>query len=177
MQNKQQVFIGTLIILIGVMLLIGSIFDIDVGDLCFPLGLIAVGVWLLFRPQLVAPDTVSQLRLLGDVHRYGAWQVTDEEIWIGVGDVELDMTDADVPVGETRLRVLGFVCDVDLLVPEDVGVSVLSTALVTDARVLGQRRDSFFIPFHLDSDDYETAERKVRLETTFFVGSLKVRQV
>jgi len=176
MRNRGQVFIGIVIIVIGLMSLIGSLFDVDVGAFCWPIGLIVLGVWLLLRPQLVSSDTAVQAKLVGDVRRHGAWQVADEEIWIGVGDVRLDMTSADVPAGETRLRIFSFVGDVVLLVPEGVGVSVSSLAFVTDARVLGQRRESFFSSFHLTSDDYETAERKVRLETTSFVTSLRVKR-
>jgi len=159
------------------MFLIGAVFDIDVGAFCLPLGLIASGVLLLLRPQLVGPDTEFRLKLLGDVHRYGAWEVADEEIWIGVGDVRLDMTSADIPVGETRFRVFGFVGDVKVLVPEGVGVAVSSMSFVMDARVLGQRRDGFLTPLHFASDNYETAERKVQLETNFFVGNLRVKRV
>ena len=64
-----------------------------------------------------------------------------------------------------------------MLVPEGVGVSVSSTAFVTDARVLGQRQEGLLSPIRVVSDDYETAERKVRLELIFFVMELKVRQV
>lgn len=177
MHSKWQIFIGIVIILIGLMFLIGNIFDVDVGAFCLPVGLIALGVWLLLRPRLVGPDTAVQMKLVGDVRRRGAWQVTDEEIWVGVGDVRLDMTSADIPVGETRIRVFGFVGSTTLLVPEGVGVSVSSTAFVTDARVLGQRRDSFFAPVHFASDEYETAERKVQLETISFVTDLRVRRV
>ena len=66
MHNKGQIFIGILIILIGLMSLIGSIFDVDVGAFCWPIGLIALGVWLLLRPQLVSPGTAVRLKLLGD---------------------------------------------------------------------------------------------------------------
>lgn len=177
MYNKQQAFIGIVIVLIGVVSLIGNIFDIDVGSLCFPTVLIAAGILLLLRPQLFDPNTPGQLKLLGDVRRRGVWQVTDEEIWNGVGNVRLDMTNADVPTGETQIRVVNFVGDVRLSVPGDVGVWVSSTAFVTDARVLGQRRDYFLTPFEISSDNYETAERRVRLEILSFVGSLRVKQV
>ena len=177
MYNKQQAFIGIVIVLIGVMFLIGNIFDIDVGSLCFPTVLIATGILLLLRPHLFDPKTPGRLRLLGDVRRRGAWQVTEEEIWNGIGNVRLDMTNADVPTGETQIRVYNFVGDVRLFVPEDVGVLVSSTAFVTEARVLGQRQDYFLTPFELSSDNYETAERRVRLEILSFVGSLRVRQV
>jgi len=86
------------------------------------------------------------------------------------------MTRAEVPEGETEIRVFGFVGDVDLLVPEGVGITVSSTAFVTDARVLGQKRESIVVPFHQASDDYETAERKIRLEVTSFVADIKVKR-
>jgi len=177
MRNKRQIFIGGAITLVGLVFLIGGIFHIDVGDFCFPVGLILLGVFLLLRPYLLGPDEPVQLKLLGDVRRYGDWQVADEEIWIGVGDVQLDMTSAEIPAGETRIRIFGFVGDVKLIMPEGVGVSVSSTSFVTDARVLGQKRDSFLTPLHFASDGYEAAERKVRLEVNCFVGNLRVRQV
>ena len=177
MRNKWQIFIGGTITLIGLMSLVGTIFKVDIGAFCFPMGLILLGLFLLLRPQLIGPDTSAQLKLLGDVRRYGDWQVSDEEIWVGVGDVRLDMTDANIPAGETLIRLFGFVGDVRLLVPESIGVSVSSTSFVTDARVLGQRRDSFLTPIHFASKGYETAEHKVRLEMNYFVGNLRVRQV
>jgi lia operon protein LiaF len=177
MRNQGQLILGIVVILIGGVLLVGSLFDVDVWTLCWPTGLILLGVWLLLRPQLVSSDTSVRQKLIGDIRRRGEWQVADEEIWLGVGDVKLDMTSAEIPLGETRIRVWGFVGDVNLRVPQDVGVSVSCSAFVTDARVLGQRRERFLASFHMTSEDYETAERKIRLETTFFVGDIKVKQM
>jgi lia operon protein LiaF len=177
MRNQGQIFFGILIILVGLMFLIGNVFNVNVWTFCWPLGLILLGVWLILRPQLVSPDTAVRQKLLGDIHRDGVWQVANEEIWVGVGDVDLDMTSADIPVGETRLRVFGFVGDVSLLVPKGVGVSVSSMAFVTDAKVLGQREEGLLSPVHVVSDDYETAERRVRLEMTSFAADLRVKQV
>ena len=176
MRNQGQVLFGVLIIVIGLAFLLGSVFDVDVGGLCFPAGLILLGIWILFRPRLVGPDAARGLRVFGPMRRRGVWQVADEDIWIFVGDVRLDMTQAEIPLGETRIRVFGFVGDVRLLVPEGVGVSLSSMAFVTDARLLGQRRDGLLVPVHLTSDDYETGERKVRLETMSFVGDVRVRR-
>ncbi len=177
MRNKGQIYIGAAFIVAGLMFLLGTVLGINVWALCWSLGLILLGVWLLLRPQLVGPGTAVRQRLLGDIERDGAWQVTDEEFWIGVGEIDLDMTGAEIPIGETRLRVYGFVADVDLRVPQDVGLSVVSTAFVTASRVPGKKRDDFLVPFHYTSDDYETAERKVRLEVTAFVADVKLRRV
>jgi lia operon protein LiaF len=114
---------------------------------------------------------------VGTVQRRGTWQVTDEEFYVGVGDVRLDLTTADIPEGETCIRVLVGVGSVSVRVPEGVGVSVSSTGFVVDVRALGRKQVGFFTPFEVTSDDYQTAGSKVHLETVSFVGDVKVRQL
>jgi lia operon protein LiaF len=177
MRNQGQLILGIVVIVIGLAFLIGNLFDVNVWTYCWPVGLILLGVWLLLRPRLVSSDTAVRQKLLGDIRRDGVWQVADEEIWIGIGDVRLDMTEAEIPPGETRVRVWGFVGDVRLSLPEGVGVSLSSNAFVTDVKALGHKREGILVPVRIASDDYETAERKVRLETTFFVGDVTVRKV
>ena len=177
MYNKQQVFIGAVIVLIGVMSLLGNMVHVDIASLFCPLALIAAGVLVLMRPQLLDPNTPGRLKLFGDVRRRGAWQVTDEELWVGIGDIRLDMSNADIPMGETRIRTFSFIGTVRLSVPEGVGVSVSSTAFIADARVLGHKRDSVTTPFEISSDNYEAAERKVRLEVLAFIENLRIRRV
>ena len=174
MGSRWEVFVGVLLTLIGLTFLIGNVLDVDVEAFCVPVGLILLGTWLLVRLQLAGPDKAIRFRPLGNFRRYGEWQVSDEEIWIGVGDVRLDLTSAEFPAGEPQIRVFAFVGDVVLLVPEGVGVSIASTSFVTDVRVFDQRRNTVLTPIHVTSDDYGTADRKVRLETSFFVGSLRV---
>jgi predicted membrane protein len=176
MHRKWQIYVGIFIILIGLMSLAGAVFDVDLGVFCVPLGLVALGVWLLLRPRLVGPDKALRLRLLGDVRRRGDWQVADEEIGVIIGNVTLDLSSADVPVGEAKIRVFGFVGEVRLIVPEGVGVSISSSSFVTDSRIFGRKRDGIFYPVTFASGGYETAERKVQLETMHFVVNLRVRR-
>lgn len=176
MRNQGQIFIGGAIILVGLVFLIGNAFHIDVGVLCMPLALILLGVWLLLRPYLVGPDTALGWALFGPLRRSGDWQVTDEEFWLLVGDVILDFTQADIPAGETVLRLFGFVGNVRLHVPEGVGVAVSSLAFFTEAKILGKKRSGMFGPLRLTSEGYGLAERKIRLELTFFVADVKTKQ-
>lgn len=177
MRSQTQLFLGAIIILMGVLFLIGNLFDVDVGAFCWPIGLIVVGVWLLLRPQMVSPGTATTQKILGEVERMGSWQVGDEEFLVFIADVDLDMTKADIPSGETRLRAFGFVGDIELLVPEEVGIAISSTAFVSDVKMLGRKEESILSPLHLQSDNYKTAERKIHLDAAFFVADLKIRQV
>ena len=175
MRNQGQLILAVAIIIFGIVLLVGNLLDVDMWVLCWPSALILLGVILLLRPQLISSDAAVAQKLLGDIRRRGAWDVTDEEFWLGVGDVTLDMTEAEIPVGETHLRIWCFVAGIKLTVPEDVGVAVSSTAFVTDARFFGRKREGFVTPVRMVSENYELAERKVRLESTSFVGDSKVR--
>jgi lia operon protein LiaF len=176
MRYRGQLIIGSAVILVGVLMLIGAVFDVDMGILCFPTVLILLGIWILVRPQMVRPGTGVAVRLLGDVRRSGSWQVTQEEFWVGIGDVRLDLTEAEVPVGKTTLRLYGFVNDVRLVVPEEVAVAVASSAFLCDARVMGRKTDTFLGTFFWQSEGYEAAERKVQLEALHFVHSLRITE-
>ena len=177
MRNKWQVVIGAFIILVGLMILIGNLTGFNFWKIFWPLLLIGLGIVLLLRPQMISSDATVRQKLLGDIRLDGEWQVTDEEIWLLVGDVRIDLTEAQIPAGETKFRIFGFVGDVRMIVPAGVGISVQSNAFVTDSRVLGEKRESFLAPMHFATDDYETAERKIRLETGYFVADIKVKQV
>jgi hypothetical protein len=175
MRNRGQVFVGAALVIIGVVLAIGTIFKIDLWAFCWPVALILIGVWFLVRPRFLSPGTFSNFHPLGGIRRYGSWTVANEEIWTFVGDVELDLVHADIPVGETTLRIYGFVGDVDVSLPADVGLSYTSTAFVTDSRVNERKLEGFIMPSSFTSDNYPSAEKRIRLETLFFVADVKIR--
>jgi len=175
-RNQGRVVAGIAIIGIGLLFLIGTVFRVNVWAFCLPIGLIVAGAWLLLRPSMVGPDTRIHQKVLGDIRRSGAWDVVDEEIWIGVGDVRLDLTEATVPTGESKVQIFGLVGDVDLIVPQEVGVSVSSWAFATDGKIFGEKEASFVVPLNVESDGYEMAERRIHLETYFFVNDLTVKR-
>lgn len=177
MRNRGQFIIGGLVLFLGLVSLLSVIFDIDFWAFCWPVGLILLGIWLLVRPRYSSLDSSVIIRPLGNVHHYGEGHLTNREIWVFVGDIDLDLTHTDISSGETTIRVYGFVGDVKLRAPQDVGVSVSSTSFITDANLWREKRDHFLTPVHRVSEGYQTAERKVKLEVMFFVVNLRVGQI
>lgn len=176
MRNSGMLVLGSLLILFGALALLSQLLGVNFWTFCWPVGLILLGVFLLLRPRLIPAGTILDMRLLGDLRRRGVWTVQDEEFWTLIGDTRLDMTEADIPPGETKLRVYGFVGETRLYLPPDVGFSVYSTAFLSETKILGQKQDTFLLPFEYASPGYESAERKVRLESWFFVADIKVEQ-
>jgi lia operon protein LiaF len=113
-------------------------------------------------------------RFIGDIHRGGNRPVQNEEFTLFVGDIRLDLTQAQIAPGETRLRFSGFVGDITLIVPAGVGVSITSAAFVTDLEFLGQHRSAIFTPMDTATPGYAAAERRLRLEVNFFVLDLNI---
>ena len=177
MRNKGQFYLGIIIVIFGVILLIANIFNINLWVLFWPMVFILLGVFLIFRPKMVEPGTEMTQKFLGEVKRAGRWQVVDEEFWYFVGDIELDMINADIPDGVTKIRTIGFVGDIDMYVPGDVGVAVDSTAFVSDIALPDGKEENFLTPVHMRTTNYKLAEKKILLQATGFVGDIKIRQV
>ena len=177
MRKNGQIIVGVALIVAGLLYMLGYLFDVSIWSFIWPLALIALGVWVIMRPRMVSEGTEVTVKLLGDVKRDGVWQVTDEEVWLLLGDVKVDMTQAEIPAGETSLCVYGLIADIKLIVPHDVGVSLMSTAFVSDVKALGQKQDRFLSPARMMSDGYETAECKIRLQVIAFIADVKVEQV
>jgi lia operon protein LiaF len=174
MQNRGQLIVGGLLILFGVMFLVSNFFNIDFGALCWPSLIILIGVWIIIRPRMVPEDTDLRMWIFGDHYKRGEWQASDQEIWSFIGDINLDFSQAALEKPETSVKIYCFVADIDLTVPEDVGLSVSWFGFVTDGRIQDRRLGGFIQPVHFKSDGYEAAEKKLSLELISFVGDLKV---
>jgi predicted membrane protein len=176
MQNRSQALIGGFLLLLGIGFLLANLLQISLWTFCFPLGLILIGVLLLMRPRVFDTSQTSSWYLFGDVKRGSDWTPVDEEFWLFFGDTKFDLTQAQLPVGETKIRINGLIGDVDVIVPADVGVAVNASGVFVDLRTPTDKADKFLSPAESVSLNYATAERKLRLSTTFVIGDIDVIQ-
>ncbi len=174
--NRSVLLAGFVLVFGGALLLAGNLFDFNAWTLFWPLALIGLGVWFVTRPANVLPGAANSYRFIGDYRRTGPWQVTNEEIGQFVGDIELDMAQAEIAPGETHLRINGFVGDVTLRVPAGVGVSLSAASFISDIDFFGQHRDSILTPSEFTTPNYPSAERRLRVQCSFFVADVKIRQ-
>jgi lia operon protein LiaF len=178
MRNQGMLLIGVVLIAAGVLFLVSSLFDINIGAWCWPIGLILLGIFLFLRPRMLAAGTGSSAVFIGDTDRAGQWTVRPEEMWYFIADTDLDFTKADVPPGETILRLIGFIGEVNLTVPVDVGLTVRSSAFVTSLKEAGlPEEDTVFGTADWQSPDFKATERRVGVEITSFISEIKIRVV
>ncbi len=177
MRNQGMVFIAVAIILIGVVLLAGNLFNFNVWAICFPVGLIVLGLFVMLRPRTVGPGVESHTMLFGDFNRVGPGQLPAEEFWGFIVDGTYDLTKYDVPPGETVIRGFSFISDVEIFAPADLGLAISGYSFVTEFKLDGGEEETYFLsPFHWQSDGYKMAERQVRVELTQFIGDIKLRR-
>jgi hypothetical protein len=172
MRNTGLLFVGGLLILAGLLSFVGNFFEVNGWGIFWPSLIILLGLWMLLRPAW-SKDGMSVI-FVGDVARAGKWTASNEDIWAFVADINLDFREAAFAPGETIYRLTGFVADVDVLIQQGVGVSVASLGFLSSLKVLGHKQDRFVLPYEWKSPDYDHAERKLRIETTFFVNDLNL---
>ena len=174
MRGRGPYILGVFLILIGLLSLLNNLLGIDFGKLFWPLVFIGLGLLIIFRPRMVGPDTDVGIRLFGDIRRGGDWEMKDEEYWSFIGDIKLDLTEANVPPGETKIRAYGFIGDLKLRVPEGLGVAISNMGFITESKMLDKRMGGFLTPVNWESEGYETAEKKIDIEMINFIGGVRV---
>jgi lia operon protein LiaF len=167
MGTRGQIIFGLFLVFLGVIYVLGIVFNIDTGALCWPVFLILLGVWFLVRPKGII--------LIGDYRRKGSWDVAATDVWIGIGDVRLNFTESEIPLGETIFRVNGLIGDFRAEVPANIPVMVNASAFIVDTNIFDEKRNNIFSPVRFVSEGYDTADRKLRFEITHFIGDVKVR--
>lgn len=178
MKLRGEILVGALLVAIGFLGLISTLFNVDFGLVCWPSFFILLGIWIIVRPRMVSEDTNVHLIFLGDLNRSGEWEVSNQEIWSFITDADLDFSNASIPEGVTKIKMYGFVGDIDLTLPVDVGFKLNAYGFVTDVRILGEKHTGFFLqPVQEVSDGYETASKKVDIYLLAFVGEVKIRTV
>jgi predicted membrane protein len=175
--RRSEIVSGSIILGVGILLLVGALFNIDLWGLICPTALIGLGVWIIFRTRKEPRDSDLKIKFVGDIRREGVWQPQNEEIWGFVLDSRLDFSAAILPDGETVYQVGAFVNDIRATVPEDVGVAVNSMAFMTESRILGEKQDTLFMPFHWESDNFDRAIKKIILKPFCFVSEIRVEQL
>ena len=175
MQNRSQLFFGALLVGVGALFLASNVLNINLWRFFFPAALMLIGASLIFRDRSRNPELPRRDKFIGDLNLVVNGHPNNEDVWVGVGDVDLDMSRASFPVGLTTYRFSGFVGDIDVLVPAGVGVKVRSSSVVSDIKLGDQSEEAVFSSAELVTPNYSNAERKLELLTSLFVSDVKVR--
>lgn len=130
----------------------------DILSKGWPLLLVAIGASIVFGrrswwrgPKFVVNGRGCAPWSIGDI-RYGNegnWQLNqDMDLSRGIGDIKLDLTNADITDGEHKIVVNGGIGDVRIRVPDNVNVTVDAHAGIGDLEVFGEHRSGLGVSIH-----------------------------
>lgn len=177
MKNRGILFLAFALIASGVLLLLSNLFHIDAWAICFPVILITFGLWAIFRPRLGGENSSIEFTLVGDIRRRPTGLLQNKDYWLIIGDLDLDLTSAELPIGETTLRVVGFVGDLNIILPATTALSITAGAIAVDAKFDGRKQEGVFTPVNYETPAYAQAERRLRLDISMFVADIDLRSL
>jgi predicted membrane protein len=176
MGKRGQQILAISLIALGGLLMAARFLDISPGRIFWPLMLLILGVILVVSPQSLRPSANSRFAFAGDYFFGDSWEVQSQEFRMFAGDVEFDLANTEIPVGETFIQVYCFAGDLDVRVPAGVGVKIDTNAFVTDVKINGEKEEIIFSGLHYKSRGYDEAKRKLIFEWTSFASDVNLRQ-
>jgi hypothetical protein len=174
MKNRTAILIGSILIILGMFSIIDALFGINLWSLFFPFILIALGFFILFRPKALPYGTNVIFRFVGETDKTREWKVEPAEYWNFVGDYTLDLSQANIPEGETNIIINGFVNDVEIISPADAGLYVLVRGFILSTKIKGYKEDHFLSPTEYQSADYSLQTKKIRITFSSFVSDIEI---
>ncbi len=124
-QSKGEVFSGVLIVFLGLAFLGNNFGLIEfsfqmIWRIALPVLLILFGINLI-RAKTGHNDKHFRA-VLGGLEKKGNWEVESGTYTVFMGGIDLDLRDAQIPLGETVLHINVMMGGVDIIVPKDLNV-------------------------------------------------------
>jgi len=174
MRNNGQLILGGSILLFGLIILLGNLLDISLWAFIWPIILIALGIFIIFRQRNNGGHSEISFSFASNMNRTGQWKINSGEFWRFVTDLDLDFTNAEIPEGEHVWKIFGFVHEIRLRVPSNLAVSVSTHAFVNEKKINGECEDLIFVPMKWQSENFNNSPNKFRIEATGFVVDTRI---
>ncbi|MBG9795788.1 membrane protein [Paenibacillus dendritiformis] len=121
--------------------------------------------WMQKRPDLTA-------NLKWDREPF---HLRSQSLWHVIGESDIDLSLAMMDEPETTLLFQGVLGDMDISVPDDIGVSVEASVLFGQINAGQHRETGLLNKWTYTSPNYERSEQRVKLRISYIVGDIDIR--
>ncbi len=142
----------------------------------FGLFLIVLGVLAILAEARARRVRRRLSQTFGHIRSADGWAVEDGVLRTVFGDIDLDLREANLPVGETALTLLCWVGAIRLRVPSGVGLEVEAQSFIGTVDVLGRHEEGLVRDILVRTDDYANSERRLHVRISTVIGELEVVQ-
>ncbi|MCR8846017.1 cell wall-active antibiotics response protein LiaF [Paenibacillus sp. SC116] len=103
------------------------------------------------------------------------FHLQSQSLWHVIGESDIDLSLAMLDEPETTLFFQGVMGDVDITIPDHIGVEIEATVLFGHIDVEHNKETGFFNKWTWRSPHYDSTEQKVKLNLSYIVGDIDIR--
>lgn len=165
---------GYVLLAIGAVILVGSHFAVIMA-----LVLMSLGFFYMRSKQVHGEGRVFQRTKLIDSQKRDKepWVLRSMSLWCAVGEYNLDFSLAIPEENEVTLVLQGIIGDIDLFIPDDIGISVESSVLFGQLSVGNDRETGVMNKVYWQSPNYDTADNRLKLMVSYIVGDIDIKVI
>lgn len=176
-ESKGEMLSGVVIIFLGVVFLGRNteLFYIDLSyfwRLFWPTVIILAGISLLTGKHNVGKNNFA---IMGGIEKKNApWKLEAGSYTALMGGIELDLTIADIPEGETILDFTAVMGGIDVLVPKDITVHCQGTVVLGGIELL-DRSTGGIISSTRSEQIYENSSKQLKIYCRTIMGGIDIK--
>ena len=190
--HKQTIFHALMIILLGVLLLLNNLDYIEFGTLIkdyWPVLLILIGLNMILKREKssadhslggdkdVVCDTEQAIysNIFGDMKiKINSRSFKGGKINNTFGDISLDLEKMNIEHGEQILEVHGVFGDIKVSLAKGLPVFIRANTTAGTIKIFDKKVDGFSKELQYQSEQYDSAEKKIKIFITQVFGDIKV---
>lgn len=143
----------------------------------------AAVVWFLYKSRSRAgnPETAKFVKQhIAASIKWGKdepWVIRSTTLSVAIAEIQIDLTNAFFEEKETILEMHGMIGDIDIIVPEEVGVLVNAHVTIGQIQASGERGAGAMNRLLWRSNHYDTAEHRVILNISYLIADVDVKML
>jgi lia operon protein LiaF len=163
---------GYIMLGIGVILVLGHFLTIIIAVV-----LLSLGLFYMKSKHLHWKGSFMQKQKMIESLQWNKrpWSLHPMSIWNVIGEIKLDLGLAIWEEPEVTIILQGVIGDIDVIVPENVGVSLTSFVVFGQIEVELEKEAGVWSKINWQSPNYHTSTNKVKLIVSYIVADIDVK--
>ncbi|WP_409342415.1 cell wall-active antibiotics response protein LiaF [Paenibacillus sp. MBLB4367] len=163
---------GYILLAVGAIIILGNNFPLVLAII-----LLSFAFFYLRSKKLQPDESYVQKHKLMESMKWdkAPWVLKNMSVWNVIGEVNMDLSLAIPEQKESVVVLQGIIGDIDILVPEDMGVSVQCSLMFGQVDVAREKEAGLLNKIVWQSPNYEASEQKVKLIVSYIVGDVDIK--
>jgi lia operon protein LiaF len=163
---------GYILLTIGILMLLSRHLSVIIAII-----LISLGYFYIKSKQIHKDGQYLQKQNFLESLKWNkdSWVLKSMSLWSVIGEINMDMSLALSEKEETTIILQGVIGDIDIIVPEELGVSVTASILFGQIDVSEQKEAGVMNKIVWQSSNYESSEHKVKIILSYIVGDIDIK--